>query len=155
MCGVTWGAPQSTSWICDAQILKRQGALSSIIHAGHCQELQLPSAPEKLQLLSAPDRDEGKKSLLVLVCISTRESVASQGFLTKLNVARTDWVSMCHEREGHSCSLCRPNSEASSGKISSPLWPLLALGNYSCVFCSFGTHCLVTSCTAPWGGNVM
>lgn len=87
----------------------------------HSQELQLPSAREKTQLLRAPSI--GRESLPILVCFSIRESVASQVFPTKLNVARTERVSKCHEREAHSCLLCRPSSKASSGKISSPSDP--------------------------------
>lgn len=86
---------------------------------GHRQKLQLPSAPEKPQLLRALQEE----SLPVLVCFSIRESVASQVFPTKLIVARTERASKCHERGAHSCPLCRPSSKASSGKISSPSDP--------------------------------
>lgn len=36
-----------------------------------------------------------------------------------------------------------------------PPSPLPALKHYSCLFCSFGTYCLVTSCTAPLRGSMM
>lgn len=141
-CVVWSGASQSTSYIWDAQALKHQGALCSITHAGNGQKLQLPSAREKLQLLRAPG--VGRESLPILVCFFIRESVASQVFPTKLNVARTDRVSKCHESQEHSCPLCRPAQRPPLGRSPAPL-ALLALGSYSCVFCSFGTYCLGTA----------
>lgn len=43
-------------------------------------------------------------------------------------------------------------------RLSVPLWEAIqadpALQHSSCLFCSFGTSCLVTSCTAPLRGSV-
>lgn len=76
----------------------------------------------------------------------------------KLNVATDQlvWSWIAERREGQSsCVLSGPSSEPSSGKVSSPSPPLPALKHYSCLFCSFGTYCLVTSCTAPLRRSVM